>query len=529
MAVAAEELKNGEIVRRVIASESERVDEVIRDVKSIKDAHANGADPDTLRQALVDIRQEMTELRTNAAHEIVDRRADGSERNALDYTVRAAGSDEPGVVLFGFYDKGDVTRGEPARGWVPGLLDDCPTFPAMRELQDAVDDYNLVRLFSGEFRNGQLVSPPCPQSRARVERCVRKLPKVLRDAMSAGRIYDPVKRAFVDSAGQGGEWIVSGRLTSLERDEFRIGEFEALFDVISIATNNVTLPVLSNTAVPYLLGRVNGDNPPDYPTSNLTTAERTLTTAHIGVHYQLEEAAVEDAYIAALPEARAALGAGLSDGIADAYINGDTAATHQDALNGWTAEGRWPATIAGGAQDHRRAFIGLRARAFDIGGNATVDLSAAQTFDGYMGLRARLSRPWRTRRQSLALLVNDQHFIAKILTMTEVKTVDVYGARATVVTGEIAKIGNVPVVPVSFLTGDQAASGLYTGSGSKTSSLLVARSRFARVSRRGAQVEAVRRPTAGMVSLVATARQGWYARGGSSEINVVDAYNLSTS
>lgn len=478
--------------------------------RAIDDSGINDVNVKAMLDDLASLRQDLGEAKHAAKLAGLDQRASGPESNVERYFEKNAKGDDV-LVLRGYHT--DET------GYVPGLLDDAPCFEQQRELQAAIDDMMLVRECMAVEHKGGFRYRETPQSRARVERALATLPPRVREAIEA--------KAFVDVTGEGGDWITAGELTTLERDEYRISDVEGLFEETSIPRKSMTLPYVGNGVIPYIKARAQGDNPANFKTSTLSTDERTMTAEGFAVHLQVDEDAAEDAYIAVIPLLRERGGEGLGDGFADGLINGNDglASAHPDKLDGWTAEGLWPATIGGGNDDHRTGFTGLRHRARGIAG-ANFDIGSDQDFAGYLSMRTKLDRPYRTRRNELVYLVNDEHYLTKMLTLDEVKTVEKYGNGATVLTGELARLQGIPIVPVGLLTGDLNASGVYDAvTTTKTGILLVARSRVRRVLRKGRRVEVAREIRNGMTSIVFTSRRGLYFMGGSSEKNVIWGYN----
>jgi len=51
----------------------------------------------------------------------------------------------------------------------------------------------------------------------------------------------------------------------------------------------------------------------------------------------------------------------------------------------------------------------------------------------------------------------------KLLSLPEVLTVDKYGANATILTGELAKLDGIPIIVSEFIREDLNASGVYDG------------------------------------------------------------------
>ena len=113
--------------------------------------------------------------------------------------------------------------------------------------------------------------------------------------------------------------------------------------------------------------------------------------------------------------------------------------------------------------------------------------------------------------------------------LDQVSLVANYGPQASVLNGEIAKLGGARVVLSDMLTADLHTNGLYTGSGSTTGALIFNASRHKMFTRRGRRVELQRDATRGVTNVVCTWRGQFKAVSSSSTVkDVVYEYNLSS-
>ena len=118
---------------------------------------------------------------------------------------------------------------------------------------------------------------------------------------------------------------------------------------------------------------------------------------------------------------------------------------------------------------------------------------------------------------------------AKIITDTNLLTVDKYGAGATIAAGEVGSIGGKRLILSDFMTSDLAASGLYTGAGSLTSMLMINLARFRWLRKRGIRVTLEVRYIGHVAYLVASVREGLHTFDSNSIANVRLLVNLSAS
>lgn len=359
-----------------------------------------------------------------------------------------------------------------------------------------------------------------PKIDAALHKHALKGPREFRSAFES----DTFKRSIFDgtTAAQGSEWVPSEGivpdvdLAVMLLSDQRIGRIFRTIEMTSAAMN---IPLVLTGGTPYLQGDMTVD-PAVFTPSLPQTGEAAITPANMAVNYPIGLNASEDSIVDVWPLFARVMTEDLVDGEEDAIINGDTAATHQDTgLSTWNIGGRWSAASGayGGPGDHRKAWIGLRARAFDI--SNTADGSSIQTFDGAMSLRARLAVG-----HSAAYITGEAYMYKKMATFDEVQTS--LSTVSRVADGRVASLMDEPVYLSKFMAADQAATGLYTGSGAYASMICAAPSRFARFRRRGAMVEITREAPRGVAYMTATYRGTFKPVDKSTALNVALHYKL---
>ncbi len=336
-----------------------------------------------------------------------------------------------------------------------------------------------------------------------------------------------IARMFADNAGEGAEFMPTAVSAVLDRYASLPRVVSGLFQEEQISGVDVQNPFVASGAVPKLgVGPVAGDNNPATITvGNPTTSSRTMVASTMLVNILATMDASEDSIVQWTPWALSEAMIALADGYEDALINGDSTATHEDAIASWTGGGRWPSTGMGGADDHRRSFKGLRRLAVDA--SAMSDGSGADTVVGAIAQRATLAGAHRGG--NLVYIVSLGNLIAKLLPDTNILTLDKAGVHATMLTGQVAMIGGYPVVVSEFLTEDLASTGLYTGSGATSGMLLANRDQFRTVRRMGptSALQSVERDN--VVYLTARARRGFHPIQSSTTKTVSFRRNLAIS
>jgi len=267
--------------------------------------------------------------------------------------------------------------------------------------------------------------------------------------------------------------------------------------------NTLLIPRLNRGGRPYIKGEITVDSPlAQYTTSTPATGQSTINIKGLASSYVLDDAAVEDAALAVLPIFSQQIAQDLEDAFEDCMINGDTAATHQDTISTWNIRSRWGASGLGGSSDHRRTFNGMRAAAFDqlnTAAKAGASLAASDILAGMASLG-------ELGASNLVMVVSPEFMIESLMGLQEVITIDKFGPAASVLSGQIGSIFNVPIIMSRFLSNDLFTSGLYTGSGATTGFLLFNAASYYLYERRGIVVEQDKDISAGAIRLVATYR-----------------------
>ncbi len=427
--------------------------------------------------------------------------ADVSQKGMVDQRSRFAGSKgAAGAVR--------LLGGVENRRWCPGLLDDpAPKSDWQREAQTIGEEIAWCKAMNGA------ASP--------------ELWKGFRDHMARGPA--PIAKVFSDNPAEGGEFIVSIPMSMLERTAEMARQVEGLLKTIDVPSSTVTMPFLTTGVQPFIHGVPTlGDvNPADLPKTVPSTAERTISVKTLTVSVPVDRDAAEDSIIPAIPLMQLLVGEALRDGSEDCLINGDTAASHGDTgLAGWNPRSRW--SVLGSSQDHRKAWIGFRQRAYDVDGTvatAATDYNSTQTVAAYIGALAGMSSPHAFG--DIVYITSPEHYLAKILVDTNVLTVDKYGPAATVLTGEVGKIGGHPLILSEFVDKQYTTAGIYDDSTKTTTGLLIVNlSRFLMARRRGMRVEVETVVRNNTTYVVASERKTLHSFDGNTVANVRWLYNL---
>lgn len=357
------------------------------------------------------------------------------------------------VRMYGAYDE----LGE----YSPGLLDDVPKSAWQLRAQELAEEVSIVRACGGR---------PV-QSMERFRRHMQRGP-------------DDVRRVFTDAADYGEELLPDMTLAVLQREAEMSRGVEALFPERMIGPGGTKKNPFLNYGSAQMYTRsalaTDDNDPASFKASDLDFDTRSLDPITLAGVLVVDIDAEEDAILAWASVARDALVRARVDAVEDAIINGDTAATHQDSgLSTWTAGGRW---AAGSAKDHRKAWIGLRARAFDT--SCTTDISAVATAKDYVKQLANLGVAHTFG--DTVLMPSPLHFLASLATDADLWRYDGAGPDAAVMSGSQYQLWGRPIVLSQFNSDELNDSGLYDGTTTDYGSRLAFnRSRFEIAKRRG--------------------------------------------
>ena len=278
--------------------------------------------------------------------------------------------------------------------------------------------------------------------------------KALRMPVRELKLFGEAKRRFkamdTATATEGAEWVPTGFSSELVRKVNLLLKVAALFNRITMPTDNWTLPVEGGDATAYLASQATSDTATKFTASTPGTGNVAFGAKKLAVRVLTSKELEEDSIVAVLPYMQMKVVKALAEAQEECILNGDDSTTHQDSD-----------IHALGATDRRKAWKGLRKHALALG-TATVSL-ATFSADNLRSVRGAMGK-YGVEPQALAWIAGIITYLKKILTLDEVQTVDKYGAGATLLTGELAKLDNIPVIVSEFQRETLNASGVYDGS-----------------------------------------------------------------
>tara|TARA_B100000287_G_C20674066_1_gene794533 strand:+ start:615 stop:2072 length:1458 start_codon:yes stop_codon:yes gene_type:complete len=400
------------------------------------------------------------------------------------------------------------------RGSVPvqqeGLLDaSVPANDWHAELLDMTQKRTLARLCMRD--------PYTPRADANLYKHLMKAPKVILPA---------IQRAFNDVAGTGAEFIPDEFSSDLFQSFQQRGGLRQLLQVQEVERNTLLLPRMDRGSRPYLKGQITSNDPALYTASDVATSQKSISISGLASRIIVDDAASEDAAFAMTSLLQNVLSQDIEDAYEDAIINGDTTGA-QDALASWNIRDRWGTVGLGTASDHRRLFHGLRKHAFDRSSTHDIAAAGATTLE-YADLITMLGKMGEFGVADKVIVVSPEVMVSGIMNMTETKTLDVFGANAAILKGQIASVMGIPIIMSRFLGADLNASGKYDNvTKTKSGVLIFARESYYQYLRRGILVETQKDIRAGAIEIVATLRSVMDTPDKTDKKNVVFGYNSS--
>lgn len=260
------------------------------------------------------------------------------------------------------------------------------------------------------------------------------------------------KQMDTQTAGEGLEWVPTGFSETLQEFMRLEHKVAALHTDITMPRNPFVLPVQTGRIVAKLGAELSTASGTVVPTGNVTLTA-TKFIGYVPWSYELDL----DSIVAVLPAVRRELGIALTEGIENAIINGDTGATHMD----------FDVEDANDATDTAWAWKGYRDYALVQGANHQVDFSGADPSEAlFRSMRVKAGK-FGVKPSQLAWVVSISTYL-KMLSFSNFLTLDKYGPKATILTGELGSFDGIPVVVSEYVRQDVAAAGVNEQSGPNT-------------------------------------------------------------
>lgn len=259
------------------------------------------------------------------------------------------------------------------------------------------------------------------------------------------KMYPDFQKALdTQTAGEGAEWvptILSAELIRMIELAYRI---PALHRDIPMPSDPYEIPAKVGKQIAYKIAeQIEATGQTKIPISKFATGKVVMTGAGIGTRTLVSHYLEEDSIVPVLPLIKEGIVDSANEAMEQAIVNGDTTATHQDS--DVTED-----------SDRRKLWKGYRKLALE--NNWKEDLA---TFD-YTTI-GKLQK----KMGKYGTFINDLVFIVGVSVwnqmkdLAEVITVDKYGPRATILTGELGKLDGIPIITSGVVREDLNASGVF--------------------------------------------------------------------
>lgn len=269
-------------------------------------------------------------------------------------------------------------------------------------------------------------------------------------------------KAMSHAAGVGGEWVPTGFSAEMIDRVFLDLECANVHQWVPMPTNPYTLPIKSAGAQAYLVAEQTAEpeSATKVPATTPATTNVTLTAIKLGARSTFSLDIEEDSIIPVLPMIKEELQRAMKESIETATINGDTTSPHQDS-------------DTTSATDPRKAWLGWR-KLCQAGAKVSL---ATFNIENIRAIRKAMVK-YGVKPGMLVYVTGFSGYSA-LLNLKDsagnavVLTVDKYGQNATILTGELGKLDGSPIIISEYLRQDLNASGVYDGTTTNKTILLV--------------------------------------------------------
>lgn len=243
------------------------------------------------------------------------------------------------------------------------------------------------------------------------------------------------------------------------------------FRVVNMPSNPWESPYQSSSATGYGVGESTDDTASAVKASDPGVSKITFTANKIGARALWSRELDEDSAIAILPLVREDFIRVTRDCWERAFIFGDETETNQNINNYGTTP-----TTAAGQRDYWLQTDGMVHHCLINNTGQASDVNAAITGKKFLTVRKLLSK-YGDKAQDLFALMN-RDLMYDVMGLDEFKTIDKFGPKATVLTGEIGKIYGTPSGISDGLPSTDANGRIDDDSSNNTKKSLVVASRI---------------------------------------------------
>lgn len=382
-------------------------------------------------------------------------------------------------------------------------------YEVTREMRKAFDYAILYAAGLGGVTKSQIDEDRVVVNPGTIKHCISKLadqglPGAIELKKSVDTALDSV------TATEGLEWIPAQLLSrNLYQDVWLRFRVAGNFDRFQSDGPNFSVPIRTGRARMYRMSE--GTAVADYfqnkaKASSFNTGKIDFTMQKGGTLLFTSDELKMNSVIPVLDMIYEDLVFGTADGTEDAMINGskltndlDNAVTDTNRLWANTADQGDGRRINTGAVDARNFWNGIRKNCLSGAKLASSSFSRNEILD----IRALMGK-YGIDPADLFLTVSPKTYI-KMLKFTEVATLEKYGAAATVLQGELARIDNIPIMVSPHCYEDLNATGVFDNvTKTKTVAILTHKKAYAFADRMQFKVETERNMLSGQTAVLGT-------------------------
>jgi len=250
--------------------------------------------------------------------------------------------------------------------------------------------------------------------------------------------------------GFGDEWVQDGWATTIIQKARNENRILSLFNSVPMPSDPFNMPTEGTDPV-VMAGAETTDasqlvhnNSNVTPFSKIGTGKVILASGMLKSRVGISEVELEDAHVNVLQQKRKQLQRALADAMDAVLLNADPGATGNINYNGGTIDSTDATDVNGkflygGGQGLNR--VPLKTAPTTL----LLNMGGIPTLNAMWSLIALLNEAYMEDQDNLAYIVDTRTGLA-LKNIPEFLTVDKYGSNATVLTGEVGKIGAIPVV-----------------------------------------------------------------------------------
>lgn len=258
------------------------------------------------------------------------------------------------------------------------------------------------------------------------------------DALYKQRLGASFRTMTSGGAGTGQELLDEAVREALFRDVVLGAKVAQLFEIVAMPTNPYDLPVMGD--VTFYTPTTEGAS---VTATDLATAKRTLTAYTIRGQVDITDELEQDAVIALIPQIRSRLVENAAKEMDKLILLADTETGATGNINSDDA-----APTAG--SDYLLGFNGLIKYALVTNSGQKSDLATLEIAD-FGTLLGLLDGKYIIDPEKLAW-ISDPWTYAKALQLSDFRTVDKLGNRATLVSGQLGAVYGIPYVATDAMT-----------------------------------------------------------------------------